>query len=1092
MGVNSHIKSSTLCMFLGVLFRVPGVSSQDDVFTVHPQDQTVISGKPATLTCNVTNLQTLMVHWTLNGNPVENNTRRFQESTNLHITRVDRVQDLGDFRCVATDVDNGTSVRSRPAQMDVQWIGDKAKVQLHSPKTPEELFIGGDMVLRCKADGNPEITYQWFHNGNRLFRNERVSFRNKRLHINNLNVADNGIFSCRGVNDAGTVDSAENFPVILQSEKTARIIELPQDIIVKDGDSGMFNCVYRNAAAVEWYAPKEDVPLNNGSRHTIFLNGSLLISHVQYKDQGIYRCVGISASKDIPQQTYIAHLKLAYLEELSESSFEPLLDENQRVFFPLHGLFEVACLAPAGFPPPRIWWEDPKGHILSDSGRIRVEDGRLIINDVKQIDSGSFTCVAENLAGEKRKKIELFVTIPPVITSNPVDIQIDEGKSTTFSCKYKGSPYPIASVHWLKNDQYVNPSDPHITVYENKGTLVIQDVQLSDAGTYRCVVNTSGFPPVFSENSTLAVKETLKFVPPPVSKKLELGSKGKIYCKARGAKIPTVHWVKNSAPSNHWPPHIKDENGTLHFNVVQPEDAGSYTCIATSPQETINATINVEVVVMPRFTVTPADTEAYEGYPVMLHCKAKGDPQPSIQWDKDNVLKGFDKNRFQVLNNGTLYIKEAHMNDKGKYGCTAGNSGGFRRAEVLLVVRSTENYSPNQISEEDQDDASTMSKTVTITLCAAVIYIVLVIGLMIWCRIRRARRKAMLLAQASEEVAKPDDDDDAQGDTEMKDRVNLGAGDQERVNGVGKNEGVVNAPGSSSQPANRSSYDNFQFSRNNLQTMMLLGHGKFGEVFLAKARDINDHKTETVVMVKALQTKDEDIHSEYKKETEMFRNLSHKNWTKLLGQCLDVEPFLMVLEYSDWGDLKQFLLATRKENSRKGPKPPPLSTSQVIGVCHQVATGMEYFSSQQLIHKDLATRNCLITSRLDIKISNPGLFEDTYAQEYSRYQNKVVPLRWAAPEAVLEDNWSTKSDVWSFAVLVWEVFTQADFPFATKTDDVILQLLKNHQLVWSQPEASPKLLTEMLQGCWNYHPVARPSFSEITTRIGEINVVSNV
>lgn len=91
---------------------------------------------------------------------------------------------------------------------------------------------------------------------------------------------------------------------------------------------------------------------------------------------------------------------------------------------------------------------------------------------------------------------------------------------------------------------------------------------------------------------------------------------------------------------------------------------------------------------MPKFEVEPVDTQAYEGYPTMLHCRAAGDPLPTIQWDKNNVLNSFDQNRFQVMQNGTLYVSEIHMEDEGKYGCTAGNSGGFRRAEVNLNVKS--------------------------------------------------------------------------------------------------------------------------------------------------------------------------------------------------------------------------------------------------------------------------------------------------------------------------------------------------------------------------------------------------------------------
>lgn len=90
--------------------------------------------------------------------------------------------------------------------------------------------------------------------------------------------------------------------------------------------------------------------------------------------------------------------------------------------------------------------------------------------------------------------------------------------------------------------------------------------------------------------------------------------------------------------------------------------------------------------VMPRFTVQPSPTRAVEGYSAMLHCKATGDPLPTIQWDRNNVLNNFDPQRYRVLENGSLYISEVHRDDDGKYGCTAGNSGGLRRVEASLVV----------------------------------------------------------------------------------------------------------------------------------------------------------------------------------------------------------------------------------------------------------------------------------------------------------------------------------------------------------------------------------------------------------------------
>lgn len=90
--------------------------------------------------------------------------------------------------------------------------------------------------------------------------------------------------------------------------------------------------------------------------------------------------------------------------------------------------------------------------------------------------------------------------------------------------------------------------------------------------------------------------ETLKFSPPPVNKKLELGSTAKIHCKAQGTPPPTIRWQKHGVGSEGMANHITDMNGTLHFNGVLAEDKGKYTCSASNIQGIINVTVNIDVV----------------------------------------------------------------------------------------------------------------------------------------------------------------------------------------------------------------------------------------------------------------------------------------------------------------------------------------------------------------------------------------------------------------------------------------------------------------------------------------------------------------
>ena len=153
---------------------------------------------------------------------------------------------------------------------------------------------------------------------------------------------------------------------------------------------------------------------------------------------------------------------------------------------------------------------------------------------------------------------------------------------------------------------------------------------------------------------------------------------------------------------------------------------------------------------------------------------------------------------------------------------------------------------------------------------------------------------------------------------------------------------------------------------------------------------------------------------------------------------------------------------------------------------------MEYLSNHRFTHKDLAARNCLVTSTLDVKISNPSLSKDTYSGEYCRYHGNQLPIRWMPAEAIFDDEFSTKSDVWSFAVLVREVFMQAELPFQELGDDAFLKAIKSKELEWTMPDNCPQALNNLLVKCWAESPKERPSFSEIVLQIGEVQVVSNV
>lgn len=298
-------------------------------------------------------------------------------------------------------------------------------------------------------------------------------------------------------------------------------------------------------------------------------------------------------------------------------------------------------------------------------------------------------------------------------------------------------------------------------------------------------------------------------------------------------------------------------------------------------------------------------------------------------------------------------------------------------------------------------------------------------------------------------------------------------------------EVALTSLGSGSAAANKrhSTSDKMHFPRASLQPITTLGKSEFGEVFLAKAQGLEEGVAETLVLVKSLQSRDEQQQLDFRRELEMFGKLSHPNVVRLLGLCREAEPHYMVLEYVDLGDLKQFLRISKSKDEKL--KSQPLSTKQKVALCAQVALGMEHLSNNRFVHKDLAARNCLVSAQRQVKVSALGLSKDVYNSEYYHFRQAWVPLRWMSPEAILEGDFSTKSDVWAFGVLMWEVFTHGEMPHDGQADDEVLADLQAGKARLPQPEGCPSKLYRLMQRCWALSPKDRPSFSEIANALGD-------
>lgn len=287
----------------------------------------------------------------------------------------------------------------------------------------------------------------------------------------------------------------------------------------------------------------------------------------------------------------------------------------------------------------------------------------------------------------------MFLVLPLIIRE-PSDVKTNEGTSFQLVCSFKGSPAPLTSVSWYRSQPpsklfYPIQNSPRyqIATHDASSILSVRNAQASeDTGLYRCQILTDGFEPVHSETANVFIRERLKFTSKPINQPLELHNVEKLHCRAQASDEVTIRWFKKGGGPKEiipLPSHVRDAgNGTLIFDGVEDSDEGVYMCMATTSDDTINATLRIEVVVKPRFLVKPAGKVVAEGQEVVLDCSASGEPAPAVHWSKTKVVNGTEAKRWTVLENGSLRIENARQSDAGSYACTIGNKGGLEREEV--------------------------------------------------------------------------------------------------------------------------------------------------------------------------------------------------------------------------------------------------------------------------------------------------------------------------------------------------------------------------------------------------------------------------
>ncbi|XP_070168523.1 tyrosine-protein kinase Fer isoform X2 [Polyergus mexicanus] len=242
-----------------------------------------------------------------------------------------------------------------------------------------------------------------------------------------------------------------------------------------------------------------------------------------------------------------------------------------------------------------------------------------------------------------------------------------------------------------------------------------------------------------------------------------------------------------------------------------------------------------------------------------------------------------------------------------------------------------------------------------------------------------------------------------------------------------------------------------------------IGRGNFGDVYKAQLKIC---KTEVAVKTCKITLPDEQKRK-FLQEGRILKQYDHRNIVKLIGICVQKQPIMIVMELVPGGSLLTHL---RKNAST-------ITQREQLCMCKDAAAGMSYLESKYCIHRDLAARNCLVGYECIVKISDFGMSREE--EEYTVSEGmKQIPIKWTAPEALNFGKYTSLCDVWSYGILIWEIFSKGGNPYSGMSNKQARDKIDAGYRM-PAPDGTPEEIYRLMLRCWEYEPEKRPHFDQI-------------
>ncbi|XP_061596461.1 platelet-derived growth factor receptor beta-like [Cololabis saira] len=733
-----------------------------------------------------------------------------------------------------------------------------------------------------------------------------------------------------------------------------------------------------------------------------------------------------------------------------------------------------------------------------------------------RLNDTSYVCVAEQGAQERESQVYYVYSI---IVPKVMDVDLSasssvlkQGEVLTINCTAKDMDMVYFSWDFPRRKEI----EPVMDFLPNqiRSFVNITEATMADSGVYICMVQETSQGRRVKKNITVTVLERGYVYAMPLgdtnlSTLLHYTVEFSVEVDAHPA--PTVQWMRNNqtiAPetTSNKTIHMTGSRymSTLTLVGVQMNQTGTYMATASNEDDADEVIFHLEVQVPPKIT------SLSEVGSNSILCVSEGVPPPSVTW---YTCHGLD--RCTDLSGNWTNLSAASEGVALQDNITEGMEGGVTKVRSVLTLKSlssvsavrckAQNSAGGRIRELRVLSTSLLSQVAVLAAVLALVVIALIfliILIVLWRKKPRCEGRWKVIESVSP---------DGQGYIYM-------------------------------DPADLPYNLSWEIPRDHIVLGQVLGSGAFGRVVEATVSGLTHTHSTTKAAVKMVKARSDTVQSLMSELKVMVHLGPHLNVVNLLGACTTGGPLYLITEFCRHGDLVSYL-QRNKQSFLQGDAPtrsdgdggymdmnkdnggqyvamkelsdtpieatvyevphtlpdqqeatplllsnsPVLILNDLISFSFQICEAMDFLSSRMCVNRDLAARNVLVSEGKLVKICDFGLARDLNKnQDYITRGHSFLPLKWMSPESIFQNIYSSQSGVWSYGVLLWEIFSlgSSPYPDLPMNREFYSALKTGYRM--DRPEHAPTDIHDLMQQCWEEEPQSRPSFSSLGVSVGNM------